>query len=495
MTPAEHATAIMASVRGLAVPEVERLLADASHSAYDHVDAITDAADSADDTLRAAGLSALFAGLVEPLNDSFTPSGRAVYALLFPHLLWRVASRTPWLRSALAEHGVSDLDQLRARYGRRRAAGQAAHPPSPPTASRIVVLSRVTIGADVLLASVALQRLHDAYPSASLHLLGDRKLAGLFGGLPGVSITEVSYPRRGPLSARLAGWLQVRQAVRDLQADLVVAPDSRLDQLGILPLIDESRYLLWENLLPGPARSLADVLDGWLAARLALNALPARLPRLGFDTATQALQVRLGLALGSGSHDCAPLAAVKFDHGGNPAKALPREAEVAILAALRARGWRILLDRGFGEAELANSDALVEQLAMPVLDIDDSGTGRGAAVQEAGPGVWSGTPLLRFHGSIAGWAAALSHCRLAISYDSVGHHLAAAAEVPVVVAFTGYQDERFPVAWQPRGAAPVTVVAIADLDKRQPAQWQRVIDALPQAATAPSRRSRSPEGW
>ncbi|MBA3708072.1 MAG: hypothetical protein H0W83_04515, partial [Planctomycetes bacterium] len=66
-----------------------------------------------------------------------------------------------------------------------------------------------------------------------------------------------------------------------------------------------------------------------------------------------------------------------------------------------------------------------------------------------------------------------------LSYDSVGHHLAAALGVPVVVAFTGYSDPVFPIAWQPRGPGPIDVVAIPTADKDRSEQWQRVCERLP----------------
>ncbi|HEX3132673.1 MAG TPA: hypothetical protein VHX44_03710 [Planctomycetota bacterium] len=267
-------------------------------------------------------------------------------------------------------------------------------------------------------------------------------------------------------------------AVMEECADLVVAPDSRLDQLGLLPVGDDTRYLLWENLQGENAtpQSLALLLDGWLARTLALPALPVVAPRVALDPAATAMRDRLHSAFGP-----APLAAVKLDHGGNAAKALPKAAEVQILRHLRELGWRILLDRGFGTDELANSDALLAELGWTAVDIDDSGKGLGRAVSELAPSSLADAPLIRFHGSIAGWAAALANCGHALSYDSVGHHLAGALGVPVTVAFTGHSDPAFPVAWQPRGRASVQVVELPTEAKNHSQRWIAVLDALPAA--------------
>jgi ADP-heptose:LPS heptosyltransferase len=211
-------------------------------------------------------------------------------------------------------------------------------------------------------------------------------------------------------------------------------------------------------------------------SRLGLPASPRVLPRLAFDAPTAAAAARLAAAFGT-----APLVAVKLDHGGNPAKALPRAAEVRILRTLRDRGWRILLDRGFGPVELASSDALLADAGWTAVDVDDSGKGLGLPVADLAAGALAEAGVVRFHGSIGGWAAALAACRLAISYDSVGHHLAAALGVPLVTAFTGHPDERFLAAWHPQGAGPVALVAIPTAAKEDPAQWERVLRALPPA--------------
>lgn len=473
-TPSDCARAIIDWVGQRPLAAVARDLAALpdGHALLQAADAIADAADSDDEAVRSAGLGALFGGLVEPLNDGFTPAGRAAYARFFGRIVWRVATRTPTLLTALASAGITTEAALLARHARLRAGAAAA----PNDAKRVVVLSRVTIGADILLASVALQRLHQRYPQAELVLLGDGKLQGLFGGLPNVRVRPISYARRGPLRERLASWLTVVAAVAEEHADLVLAPDSRLDQLGLLPVGDDARYLLWENLQgEGIApQSLAVLLDGWLARVLNLPPQPAVAPRVALDAPATAVRQRLAAAFGP-----APLAAVKLDHGGNPAKALPRAAEVALLRRLRELGWRILLDRGFGADELANSDALLAELGWTALDLDDSGKGLGRVVNELTAGSLVDAPIIRFHGSISGWAAALACCGHAISYDSVGHHLAGALAIPVTVAFTGHSDPAFPIAWQPRGRAPVRVVEVPTAAKNQPDRWAPVLAALP----------------
>lgn len=474
MHPDTAAAAILESLQGLDGAGIEVALGQPGHSAWPLVDRLAAAADSEDEAERRAGLGALFAGLVEPLNDSFSTRLRLAYGILFSRVVWHACQRREPLRRALAEAGIASQAGLLARW--RRVREGSCRPPAQ--ARTVVLLSRVTVGADILLGTVALQRLRQRYPSAEILVLGDGKLSGLVGGFPGVRVRPLAYPRRGPLGERLGGWLALRSAVDEEAPDLVVAPDSRLDQLGILPVGREDRYLLWENTLPegGPAVSLAELLDERLAATLGLPPSPPMLPRLALAGPAVASLGALRAALGPG-----PLVGVKLDHGGNPAKALPREGELLILRTLRDRGWRILIDRGFGEEELAASQALMEALGARPCDLDDSGRGLGLDPASLAPGALADQPLLRFHGSIAGWAAALSLCRLAFSYDSVGHHLAAALGVPVLVAFTGHAHPAFPVAWQPRGPGRATVLVIPSAEVGDARQWQRVATALPAA--------------
>ncbi len=473
-TPADHAAACLSWIAGRDAAAVDAALADPTHPTHQHADALADAADSADDALRGAGLGALFGGLVEPLNDGFTPAGRTGYARWFARICWRIGSRDERIRARLAAFGVADEAALHARYQAAR-----RQPPTPPASARtVLVLSRVTIGADLLLTTVALQRLHAAYPTANLVVLGDGKLQALVGGLPNVRVRPLSYGRRGPLRERLASWLGVVDAVAEEQPDLVVAPDSRLDQLGILPVLaDPARYVLWENIIPdGERQSLARSLDRFLAGVLGQPAHPPVEPRTVLDAPTRTVQTRLAAAFGP-----RPVAAVKLDHGGNPAKGLPRAAEVVLLCRLRALGWRVLLDRGFGPAELANSDALLAEAGWTATDLDDSPQQLGLEVANLAPGSLADADVIRFHGSIGGWAAACACCRIAVSYDSVGHHLAAGLGVPVITAFTGHVDPRFPVAWKPYGPGAVTLIEIPTATKEAPAAWEPLLAALPRA--------------
>ncbi len=472
MTP----TAAAAMIRARAGSDARTACSDPDLLAA--ADALVAACLADDPATRRAGLGALFAEVIEPLNDGFASALRRVSTRVMARAIWRCAEQDPDLAAGLAAHAVHSEEQLLARHARLRR-GDTAIGGAP---QRIGLLSRVTLGADILLTTVVIQRLHRRWPQAQIVLFGAAKLAALFGGQRAVHVYPLDYARRGDLRQRLHAWRELQSAVDEQGIDLLVNPDSRLDQLGLLPLVAQEQTALWEHgLAPGSAvESLAAACDAWCARRFPAAGPPC-LPRLWPDAASKRWREVLAAAFGP-----APLVAVKLDHGGNPAKALPRAAEIRLLAALRARGWRILLDRGFGAEELANSDALLAAAQLTPIDVvEDPAQASGRDWHGLAPGELAAAPVLRLHGSIGFWAAAVAGCRLAFAYDSVGHHLAAALAVPVVVAFTGYAHPDFPVAWQPRGPAPVELVRIPTAEREDPGAWQALFAAIPHARDAP----------
>ncbi len=470
MTASQAAAAILAWYRARSPAQLPADLADpqVSASVLSAADRIASAVLDPDPAQAQTGLRILFADLIETLNDRLEPAGRSLSDRVMLRIIHRAAAADPALAQALADHDLATEDALVARHA-ALVSGQAWTPPVSPR--RIAVLSRVTLGADILLTSVMLQHARQRWPQAEILLVGAAKLAALFSGPGGYPVLPIDYPRRGGLPGRLQIWLATAQALREQAVDLVLNPDSRLDQLGLLPLAPLPATALWRGLLPdqAPPSSLASLLDDW--CRRYLNPQgPACLPRLWPDARTSHQAQVLAQRLGPG-----PWLACKFDHGGNPAKALPQAAEVAILHAARQRGWRILLDRGFGPDEEAASDALLAASGLTVWDLAEADLERSAA----SPPVDS---VVRLSGSIGLWAAALRCSHLALSYDSVGHHLAAALGIPVIIAFTGHPHPAFAAAWQSCGPAAITQIVIPGQERDDPQQWGRVVGAVPSAS-------------
>src|SRR6185312_11521778 len=157
---------------------------------------------------------ALFSIVVETLGDLFEPRLCDTYNRLFRQVILRTApDLAPRLRNP----------------------NERAVPPA--SASRVYVLSRVTLGADVAVASVMLDAAKRRYPDAEVIFVGPRKSYELFEADPRVKHLPAPYARSGALRDRL-------QASAGLwfEDGIVIDPDSRLSQLGLISVCAESRY-------------------------------------------------------------------------------------------------------------------------------------------------------------------------------------------------------------------------------------------------------------
>ena len=185
-----------------------------------------------DALLESGGDAALFRIVVERLADLFEPRLCTVYADLFSEV---IARRIPELH---AEH-------LMARYERVRKPRRFDR--DPAAIRNVFVLSRVTLGADVAITSVLLDAAKQRFTERATFGSSDRKRAGSFSRLmPGLKHLPIAYGRGGTLDDRLSVWPKLREAVCQPNS-IVIDPDSRLTQLGLLPICPEEDYYFFES--------------------------------------------------------------------------------------------------------------------------------------------------------------------------------------------------------------------------------------------------------
>lgn len=204
---------------------------------------------SADAAVAQAATATFFAALVEPLADSFEAPAVGLYNRVFAQLIHtcRESARGRELDRALSGLGLRlEADLISRADGLGRVSPLESGRDRGPRIKRIVMLSRVTLGADVAITSVIMSRLKNQFPHADLVLVGGRKAGELFGGDPRLACKEVAYGRTATAAERVLSWMAVLACIRDLVGDLegdeylIVDPDSRLTQLGLLPLVAES---------------------------------------------------------------------------------------------------------------------------------------------------------------------------------------------------------------------------------------------------------------
>ncbi len=420
------------------------------------VEALAAAALSPDPARAEAGTRALFAEVIEPLCDAFTPDGADAYRRLFARLI-TIARNRPECRAldeALRAGGIGNEAELL----RRRPRGAPLGAAERARVRRVILLSRLTLGADVAICLPALRRLARLFPSATIHLIGGEGARVLARSVPRAVHAPIAYRRTGCLADRLNAWLAVRDAARRASAGLaesellLVDPDSRLTQLGLLPPVVPERYVHFPSRSYGADGNapLGELVCRWLDEALGTSGDaddgPLALPP---DDAAWTRALRAGLGP-------RPIAAVSFGVGGNDRKRVGPAFEAQLLEWLARRGFRVLLARGAGAEEIARSERLAEALRerrIPVLHLPPGRTLEGLAASSA--------PIVTWEADVAAFFAAIAAADVYAGYDSAGQHIAAALGVPTLSVFVECSGAKHAARWRPCGAAPVRVVRTA----------------------------------
>ena len=327
-----------------------------------------------------------FAEVVEPLADCFDPGACDSYRELFTRALSLLHIEPS---PAIPDAALRRFDKIR----------------------RVYVLSRVTLGADIAVTSVILDAAKRRFPDAEITFAGPGKNFDLFRGRAWLQHLELNYSRRGTLSERLAA----RPAMEVDEHTVVIDPDSRFTQLGMLPACRPEQFIFFESRswLTQSEACLTELASSWTEAVLGVRGqsfiCPATTSDLSFDVA------------------------VSFGTGGNDRKRIDDAFERDLLRTIADRGLRILLDGGAGGGESQRAQSLAADIRAGEL----------------------------YSGPFAPFASAIANARLYVGYDSAGGHVAAAAGTPAVSIFNGYASQRFLQRWRPCGSKTVVIVADA----------------------------------
>jgi hypothetical protein len=344
--------------------------------------------------LTQGGDGALFRVVVERLADLFEPRLCRVYAELFSEV---IAKRT----GLHAEH-------LCARYERIRK--PRVFDRDPLSIENVFVLSRVTLGADVAITSVILDAAKQRFPNAAIWFAGPKKSWELFAADPRLKHLPIAYGRGGTIDERLSVWPQLREATCLLNS-IVIDPDSRLTQLGLLPICREEDYYFFES--RSYEAESGDPLTV-LATRWVENTFGVSHVHPYISTQFSGVEFATTVSIGVGE---------------NPAKRVPDPFEEELLRRLPRP---ILIDKGAGGEE-------AERVERAVSNAGSNG-------------------ITMWDGSFAGFAAHIQRSKLYVGYDSAGGHVAATCGVPMIGVFAGEVCERMFQRWRPSGRGRIDVL-------------------------------------
>ncbi len=202
------------------------------------------------------------------------------------------------------------------------------------------------------------------------------------------------YARSGSLRDRLAA-----SASLWFDDGVVIDPDSRLTQLGLIRVCEDDRYCFFESRAVGGA-SMDRLPD--LAARWAAD--PSARPYIAPLPVGGAFDITVSLGVGE-----------------NLSKRLDDAFELGLMQALSETGARILVDLGGSPEERTR----VERVLQSGMQTHD--------------------------GAFAPFAAHIAKSKLFVGYDSAAGHVASACGVPVISIAAGFASERMAARWRPLG--------------------------------------------
>ena len=424
---------------------------------------LAEAAFAKDRGLAREATQAIFADIVGPWTDSFRPELVNSYVSFMSEVAY--APRSP-VAAPLALLGYSGPKELRERYERVRddvEDGLEIIEKEDRTVEQVVVLSRVTLRGDVAVTSIFLQGATYSFPFADVEFIAPRKNAFLLSDGHRVERTVVTYNRAALLADRLRAWIRVRAKVQRSIAGLepgewiVIDPDSRYTQFGLLPVADDRFYEFFasRSFAADETTSLSELAgrEWWLD----FNYTPEhyRRPYVGLRSADWTkgdyLRARyFGLT-----------AAVSFGVGGRASKRLGREFEDTLLDLLRRHEYQIVLGYGADEEEALIMDGRVAAFS-----------GSTSTLRAPRDGLYKRAELMTCRGSLSSFGGWMQVADVFVGYDSASAHVAAMHALSVIVISCGTPSDLYRKRWTPVAEDDVRVRVIP---ANAPADGRRVL--------------------
>ncbi len=304
-------------------------------------------------------------------------------------------------------------------------------PHLPDRLDTIYVLSRVTLGADIKITSVIFDAMKRRFPEAQIVFVANRKSAELFAADSRVSICNAEYPRSGPVSARLAFAQELRHRL-EVRNRIVIDPDSRMTQLGLVPVCEPEHYFHFPSRAANSSANLTCLTNDWLVKTFGQAGDAYIAPEL---VNLESISPRVAISLGT---------------GGNENKRIAGDFEIQLIRLLAEKFRSIWIDRGAGGEEARRVTAAA------------AASGCSDCVH-----FWEG--------SFAGFASVIAQSELYVGYDSAGQHAAAASGTPLISIFAGAPSDRFLQRWSPQGPGRIDII---NADLLTPAECLEKFTAL-----------------
>ena len=262
---------------------------------------------------------------------------------------------------------------------------------------------------------------------------------------------------------------------------LVIDPDSRISQLGLLPLTIEGNYLFFNSRggsLASSHLSMAELANRWFDSVFGLSGFCY--PKVWAPSLYRLRAKRMAAVLRD--NGCKKIVSVNFGIGGNPRKRVDSEFESKLLLQiLNVPGTVIILDKGFGDEELSRSNRLLqliksrghETAQFDFEHIDGGKMTHGIISVQCG---------------IGEMASLISVSDQFIGYDSACQHISAALGIPTVTVFAGTNNMGFMRRWSACGNTRCNIVHVNTLEHPLRVDIDDVVLRIMAEVTAAERR-------
>ncbi|MBU0481356.1 MAG: hypothetical protein KKG47_09655 [Proteobacteria bacterium] len=415
-------------------------------------------------TVSETAVTSLYRNLIEGFCDDFSDSGTRNANRALAHLIsfTRRISPNGTMDRLLNEIGLHSGNDLLQRW-------QKITPPAfiparlQKTVRRIVIPSRVSAGADIVITSILARRLLAFFPEAEITLIGPGHLGEIFSAIPRINHHLFEVRRHGSLMDRILFWPRLIESVRNITSGLgpdeamIFDPDSRLSQLGLVPLSAEFRtcHFPSRSMKSGSRKgSLSAITNQWLDLLLGKgpHLSPAVSPGREKISAADSFLATLR------NNGCKHILIANFGVGGDERKQVADPFEERILDRLLTReNCIIILDMGCGSEEKSRTEKLLAKASHA-----------GYAIARTNDREMAGFNPEFKHGiigactSLGSLAALIAGADCYLGYDSSGQHLATAVSTPSVTVFAGYRNSRFLERWSPPEGGRNLVIPVPD---------------------------------
>jgi ADP-heptose:LPS heptosyltransferase len=444
------------SANRLAVTILDQLQTNQSIN-YSLLTQLLEICGSSDISLAQDGISALFKGIIEPLNDSFRLPDQQAYYLVFSEIIQQIRSnpKAKQLHQELQQEGIFSAEDAFNRTMQQLSV--PAKISNPAAVKKVFILSRVTLGADIAITSILIQKVKQYFTEATCIVIGDEKLKQLFSFSDRLQLLPIRYPRQGDLISRFNSWLDARTLIIPIISTLlphqwlIIDPKSRITQLGLLPLASpkENTFILDHIAMAGNNSNLGLETNHWFDKTFGIHTASLHFPCIDIaDSSRKSFFMRYSSLLSCKRQRVT----INFGSGGNRAKELPIDLEVSILKKLINEGFQVWLDKGYGTAEYAKIDHLVSLMDLPKQTFLDASDTNPAIPPVNSP------DLIVFTATAAELSVLIAKSDLYVGYDSMGQHMAAAVKTPAIILFNGHPNPVFLTKWTPLCRTPLAVI-------------------------------------